>query len=204
MARRDLLVDSAYPMPWIIYKKAHSINVAQYGEVWNQNLAHGLPFRPLIFGQWSTSPDFYPSYDLGVSIPGGGTGGQPETMVNVRADATNITFSIMNNQAQARTFYFRIMAFAPPGYDGEVTPVDYNSPFRFNSHYRYEQLFMAGLSDGTVNHNLGYLPRAKIWAIDRVTSSVTLGHGILTTSTLKSAYDNTSFYYHIYRGGFDG
>ena len=71
MARRDLLVDSAYPMPWIIYKREFSINVAQYGEVQNQNLAHGLPFRQLIFGQWSENPNFRHSYDLSVTIPGG-------------------------------------------------------------------------------------------------------------------------------------
>lgn len=204
MARRDLLVDSASPMPWIIYKREFSIVVAPYGEIMNQNLPHGLPFRPLIFGQWSDDANFSPSYDLNVTIPGGGTGGQPETVVNVRADSTNITFNIINNKSTTRTFYFRLMAFAPPDYNGEVNPVDYSSPFRFNSHYRYEQLYMSGLSSDTVSHNLGYLPRAKIWVIDRVTNSVNIGHGILTTTTLKAAYDNTSFYYHIYRGGFDG
>lgn len=202
MARKDLLVDSAYPMPWIVYKREYSISVGAYSEVWNQNLAHGLPFIPLIFGQWSDNANFNPSYDLGVDIPGGSTGGQPATMVSVRASATNITFSIINNMA-ARTFYFRLMAFATPGYTGQVNPVEYNSSFRFNSHYNYQKLFMAGYSTGgPVTHGLGYLPQAKIWAYSSVTQSVNPGHGILTNTSLSSAYDNTPFYYHIYLGEF--
>lgn len=204
MARRDLLVDSAYPMPWIILKKTYNLNVGQYGEVWNQPVAHNLPFIPLLFGQWSDNPNFEPSYDLGVDIPGGATGGQPETMVSVMADATNILISIINNKASARTFYFRFMAFAPPDYTGEVTPVEYSSPYRFNSHYNYEKLFMAGYSSGAaVAHNLGYLPQAKTWSYSSVTKTLSPGHGILTTSTIGSAYNNTPFYYHVYLGSIE-
>lgn len=203
MARQDLLVDSAYEMPWIIYKKEYSISVGQYSEVWNHNLAHNLPFTPLIFGQWSDNSSFDPSYDIGVSVPGGGSGGNPLTMVSIRADSTNIVFNIMNNQS-ARTFYFRLMAFAPPSYAGSVDPVDYGSNFRFNSHYNYQKLFMSGFSSSgsPISHGLGYIPQATIWAYSSVTDSVSPGHGIVTTSTLSSAYDNTPFYYHIYAGGF--
>lgn len=204
MARRDLLVDSAYPMPWIIYKKEYSLNVAQYGEVRNATLAHNLPFTPLIFGQWSDKPNFSPSYDLAVNIPGGSSGGQPETVVNVSANATNIVFLIINNKASSRRFYFRLMAFSPPDYAGEVDLVDYNSKFRFNSHYRYEQLYMAGRSNGiAVQHGLGYLPKAKVWAITTADGSVVPAHGVLTNTAINTAYSNVPFYYHIYRGAFD-
>lgn len=201
MARRDLLVDSHYPLTWIVYKRTYSITVSAYGELWSQKVAHGLPFAPLLFGQWSDNASFSPSYDLGVDIPGGATGGQPETMVSVSADASNILITLMNNKSTARTFYFRFMAFAPPGYTGDVTPVEYTSPFRFNSHYNYPKLFMSGYSTGgAVSHNLGYLPEARTWSYSSVTNTVSPGHGILTTSTIGTAYTNTPFYYHVYLG----
>lgn len=197
MAGVNLLVDSRYPSPWIVWKSSPSITVEQYGYIADRTIAHGLPFIPLLLGQWSTNSNFNPSYDLAVTIPGGPTGGQPETMCSVSADATNIHFTIINN-ANQRTFYFRLMAFAPPGYTGEVTLVEYSSPFRFNSHYRYQQIYMAGQSGGTaVNHNLGYLPQAKIWSISG--TRVLPSHGILTTTTLANAADNTAYYYHIYK-----
>lgn len=203
MARKDLLVDSAYSMPWIVYKREYSLSVARYSEVWNNKLSHNLPFTPLIFGQWSDNADFNPSYDLAISIPGGGTGGNPETMVSVRADATDIVISVINNKA-ARTFYFRLMAFAPPNYTGDIAPVEYGSNFRFNSHYNYQKVFMSGFSPtgSPVQHNLGYIPQATIWAYSSVTNSVNPAHGMITTTTLDSAYGSTPFYYHIYRGAF--
>lgn len=196
-----LLVNSHYPMPWIVWKRTHSITIEQYGYANDVKLAHGLPFVPLLLGQWSDNASFAPSYDLSVQYPGGRTGGQPETYCNISADATNVYFTIVNN-ANQRTFYFRLMAFAPPDYDGEVTPVEYNSPFRFNSHYRYQQLYLKGRTNGTVSHNLGYLPQAKVWTISGGRTAP-FG-GILTTSTLKSIAEDYPYYYHIYKDRLDG
>lgn len=198
----NLLVDSRYHMPWIVWKREYSITVEEYGYINDRALAHGLPFVPLLVGQWSTSASFNPSYDLIVTVPGGSTGGQPETVCSTSADASNVYFTLVNN-AGARTFYFRLMAFAPPDYTGEVTPAQYNSPFRFNSHYRYQQIYMAGKSTGAaVSHNLGYLPQAKIWTNSG--GRVSPFGGILTTSTLKCAADNAPFYYYIYKDRLDG
>lgn len=194
-----LLLNTHYKMPWIIWSRSYSIQVPSGGYIADQTLSHGLPFIPLLFGQWSTSAGFNPSYDLGVTIPGGSTGGQPETMCSVNASASAVHFTIINNATISRTFYFRLMAFAPPGYIGDVTPVAYNSPFRFNSHYRYQQIYMQGQTGSTVTHGLGYLPQAKIWAIsgDRVLPSM----GILTTTSLSSATGG-QYYYHIYKDAF--
>lgn len=194
-----LLVNTHYKLPWIVWSRTYSITVAAGGYIADQTLSHGLAFTPLLLGQWSTSSNFNPSYDLGITIPGGSTGGQPETMCSVSADASAIHFDLINNASVARTFYFKLMAFAPPHYTGQVNPVSYNSPFPFNSHYRYQQLFMQGQSSSTVSHNLGYLPQAKIWGISagRVIPSI----GILTTTTLKSAASG-SYYYHVYKDTF--
>lgn len=199
-----LLVNSHHHMPWIVWKREYSIYVPQYGYINDQLLSHGLPFTPLLVGQWSTNPNFSPSYDLLITVPGGSTGGQVETVCSTSADSSNIHFTIVNNAA-ARTFYFRLMAFAPPDYQGEVSPVDYDSPFRFNSHYRYQQIYKSGRSTGTaVSHNLGYLPQARIWSITGSDQRVMPTQGILTTSTLSYAGSNTAFYYYIFKDRLDG
>lgn len=194
-----LLVNSHYKMPWIIWSRTHQITVPATGYVADDVLAHNLAFIPLILGQWSTSANFSPSYDLGITVPGGSIGGQPETVCETSAAADGIHFTLVNNTNANRTFYFRLMAFAPPNYTGDVTPVSYNSPFRFNSHYRYQQIYMQGQTSGTVSHNLGYLPQAKIWGLSG--NRVVPAKGILTTSTLKMAADG-SYYYHIYKDAF--
>lgn len=197
MARRDLLFDSHYPMPWIVWKRTHQITVGS-GQWSSTKLAHGLPFIPLLVGQWSTNANFSPSYDLGVLTPGGYSGGQPETACIVSADTSDILFNIDNNATTTRTFYFRLMAFADPTYTGEVAPVDYDSPFRFNTKYRYQKLYMQGLSTtNNVSHNLGYIPQARVWSKTNNTAAPI--DATITTTTLSSYTSNIqSFYYHIY------
>lgn len=195
-----MLVNSHYHSPWIIWSKTHSITVPQWGELPNATLPHGLAFIPLLIGQWSTNANFSPCYDLIINTPGGPTSGQPETYCQVSADATNVRFYIINNASQ-RTFYFKLMAYAPPEYIGQVNPVSYNSPFRFNSHYRYLQIYKEGQASAPVNHGLGYLPQARIWRNND--NVVTPSIGILTTSTLSSSYSG-QYYYHIYKDILDG
>lgn len=197
----NMLVNTHYPLPWIIWKRAHTITVSANSEIYDATIAHGLPFAPLLIGQWSTDANFSPSYDLSVTIPGGSTGGQPETFCQASADSSNVHFTIINNSSR-RTFYFRLMAFAPPNYTGEVSPVDYSSPFRFNSHYRYQQLYLQGSSSGIVAHNFGYLPQAKVWT--NQAGRVAPFSGILTNTTLACAAENTPYYYHIYKDALDG
>lgn len=197
-----LRVNSHYKMPWIVWAWRSQFTV-NAGDELIRAVSHNLPFIPLIFGQWSTNAQFNPSYDLGVTIPGGSTGGQPETMFSVNASASSIHFDILNNASTSRTFYFKLMGFAPPGYIGQVTPVQYDKSstggLTFNSHYRYQQILMSGQSSGVVNHNLGYLPQAKVWAIS--TGRVLPAMGVLTTTNLSLA-SGGAFYYHIYKEAF--
>lgn len=194
-----LLVNTHYKLPWIVWSRAYQLEIASGGYIADQTIPHGLPFIPMLFGQWATSSAFNPSYDLGINVPGGGTGGQPLYMCQFWADKTNVHITAMNNSTSTKTFSFRLMAFAPPDYTGEVTPVNYNSPFSFNSHYRYQQILMQGQSSGAVNHNLGYLPQSKVWAI--VQDTVLPAMGVLTEMTLNLA-STGSFYYHIYKDEF--
>lgn len=193
------LYNSHYKLPWIIWSRTYQFTLAAYGYQPDATIAHGLPFIPLLLGQWSVNANFNPSYDIHIDVPGGSIGGQPEKACVISADASYVHILAVNNTSSNMTFYFRLMAFAPPNYAGEVSPVKYNSPFSFNSHYRYQQIYMQGQSSGIVNHNLGYLPQAKVWSLsgNQVVPSI----GILTTSTLKCAVSG-SYYYHIYKDRF--
>lgn len=197
-----LLVNSHYKMPWIVWAWRGQLAVNAYDEL-VRTTPHNLPFTPLLFGQWSTDAQFNPSYDLAVTIPGGSPGGQPQTMFSVNARSSGINFDIINNTSASRVFYFKLMGFAPPGYTGEVTPVQYDAAsthgLTFNSRYRYQQIVMSGQSSSVVDHNLGYLPQAKVWSISN--GRVLPAMGKLTTTSLSLA-SGGDFYYHIYKEGF--
>lgn len=198
MAYSSFLVNSHYRIPWIVYKTTYSFPVST-GDYLTRRIAHNLPFIPLLIGQWSDNANFNPSYDISIDIPGGAIGGQPRTVCQVSADTSNITFTVINN-GEDRTFYFKIMAFAPPDYTGQVTPVDYPSKFRFNSHYRYQSIYMAGRAAGnsTVTHGLGYLPQVRFWAISN-DGRIQAAPGVITTSTAGLDASELGYYYHIYK-----
>lgn len=200
----NLRVNTHYKMPWIVWKREYSFNVPHWNYT-QTSFNHGLPFTPLLIGQWSDNANFNPAYDLSVDVPGGASGGQAETTCNVSADATKINIIADNNKDYDCTYYLRLMALAPPDYDGEVTPVDYSSAFRYNSKYRYQKLFMAGrTTTAKVVHNLGYLPQARVWLINARNNTVVPAGAELTSSELITAADsNFPYYYHIYLDGME-
>ena len=200
MASTNLLVNSHYKMPWIVWKKEYSVSIpASMGYV-TTSFPHGLPFTPLLVGSWSNKANFQPSYDLTVDVPGGSTCGQVPLVCQVSADATNINIMAINNVDSAPVCYLRLMAFAPPDNQGEVTPVDYNSPFRYNSKYRYQKIFMAGRATKEVAHGLGYIPQARIWAgsLSNANYAEPAGGVFSDQSLYMTESQNLQFYYHIY------
>ena len=64
------------------------------------------------------------------------------------------------------TFYFRIMAFAPPQYEGDI-PIVYQDSGNFISDSRrnYPKIwfFSQVPRSTTIEHNFGYLPQVKSW-----------------------------------------
>lgn len=199
MASTNLLVNSHYKMPWIVWKREYSVSIPASTGYINTSFPHGLPFTPLLVGSWSNRVDFSPSYDLTVEIPGGPTGGQPKFTCQAYADATNVYITAINNVDSNPACYLRLMAFAPPNYKSEVTPVDYASPFRYNSKYRYQKIFMSGRTTGTLQHGLGYIPQARIWVGSLSDASYAApARCDITTQNLVTASSTIPFYYHIY------
>lgn len=196
----NLAVNSHYKIPWIVWKRELSITVDQYD--WSTTtINHGLPFIPLVIGQWSTSPNFQPAWDISVETPNYSGAGQPLMALTFGITSSVIRMVIDNNDVR-KTFYLRLMAYAPPNYTGDVTPVEYNSPFRFNSHYNYPKIVMSGkaASNTRVTHNLGYIPQAQVWGSMMVNGVETVvpGTGIVTETTLSSSTTSDSFYYYIF------
>lgn len=199
MASNNLLVNSHYQIPWIVHKLNYSFTVPAKTTQRDVTLAHNLPFRPLLVGQWSDSSSFSPSYDISLGYTQRTQSDRFEVVVFVESDESNLYFFVLNNTTAIKTINLRLMGFAPPEYDGEVTPVDYDSKFRYNSHYRYQQLYMGGFADVDIAHNLGYIPQARIW--DVMDGRCAPGSGTINESILHS--DNADFtegyYYHIYK-----
>lgn len=165
---RKFISTTDYPMPFLVYSAVFDFNCPAQMLTGNYVIAHGLPFRPLLIGQWSTSPNFQPSYDLAFNFLGF-SGNLPTVTIEGYADDTNVHILNGNYTSTDQHIYCRLSAFAPPDYTGQVTAVDDTSPFRFNSDYNYMKIYMSGITtleaDTTqeVNHGLGYMPQCRIW-----------------------------------------
>lgn len=214
----DLLVASDYHMPWIVWSRQLEYTLAS-GDWGSYDVSHGLAFTPLIFGYYSTSSDFQPCYDLTTDAPGYSGSGQPEIAFLSSANSSVVRVVLTNNRTSSTTFYIRIMAFAPPGYTDDVSPVEYDDDFTFNSDYRYQKIFMEGLTTQSVTHNLGYIPQFRVWSLttstgyvaplsvaNSATSSYTPINITTTQLDLGGAAGSaaSSYYYHIYGDQFNG
>ena len=172
---RKFIIDTDYPTPAFVAKWEGSVpNVPAY-DYKDSEFAHGLPFTPLIVGQWSLNANFEPAYDLAT---------QNGYFVGVNfnqttgSNASKIKFVLYNDYSTAKTFYYRIFAFAPPDYDGDIPAIEDSTNFRLNSDFNYPKLVAydtANLTTGTnyvYNHNLGYIPQTRVWIYDSLEGMV--------------------------------
>lgn len=227
---RNFIMSSDYPIPILALKLSTTINVP-VGQYWNENkkiVPHNLPFTPLIIGQWSTNANFNPAFDLSTQIPIFYGSSQPPFVVNIGADDHNIYINCSHSNSFETVFYFRLTGFVPPDYEGEVDNVDDITNFRLNSDFNYPKILeqrkitVEANTDSIINHNLGYIPQARLWKIGQV-GNYSQGHHncvmpqATTRSTNNDGYlgalindkqyiicnkSNSSsqetFYYHIY------
>lgn len=210
---RHFLISSDYQIPAVVAKWQGSINVAAYD--WKDTtIAHNLPFTPLIVGQWSLNSNFSPAYDI--STQNGYFVGVSFNQV-VGSNSSDLVFRLDNGHSTQKTFYYRLLAFSPQDYSGDVPYVDDNSDFKLNSDILQPKIFKYGSANLTggnysVTHNLGYLPQVRVWVYDSVNNvtapvvnshyedgSNTFGVGIDTSKmTLYGGLSGDKIYYHIY------
>lgn len=227
---KNFILNSDRSIPMLALNLSTSIDVP-VGEFWNENqkiIKHNLPFTPLIVGQWSTNHNFSPAYDLSTQIPIFYGSSQPPFVVDIGADNNNIYINCQHNNQFATTFFFRLTGFMPPDYEGLIANVEDSTNFRLNSDFNYlkileqRKVIVEANANLAINHNLGYIPQAKVWragqvgnysqgfhncVIPQATSKSLNNDGLLGALLNESQFiicnkpnnpTRSVFYYHIY------
>lgn len=211
---RNFIYNSDYPTPAFVASWTGSFNLGSYAHL-ETGFAHNLPFAPLVVGQWSLNANFEPAYDIATT--NGYFFGVSFNQVAGSND-TQIRFILDNGYGSNRTYYYRLFAFAPSDYDGDIPSIEDATDYRFNSDFNYLKLFAYGKQtvsstrDFVVNHNLGYLPQVRTWlkdTINNITAPISNIHyqdnpyttgTVIDTSklTIKNVISGDTVYYHIY------
>lgn len=218
MNPRNFVYSSDYPMPALVWEYSGSItNIGSYS-LKSVNITHNLPFIPLLIGMWSENSNFNPAYDIANYIGPANLNGNLQ-LNQCGADSTKVVVEGSNMTGSTKSLYFKLLAFAPPDYAGEVPNIYDTTNFMFNTDYNYPLIVKSGtaaLSAGgstTVQHGLGYVPQAKVWGPDtngRITQLFRINspnwvdgtYGPLIDAdklTIRSRNAGTC-YYHIYGG----
>lgn len=210
---RKFIYNSDYPTPAFVAKWSGSFTVGGNSYL-TPSFNHNLPFTPLVVGQWSLNPNFQPAYDI--STQNGYFIGVDFNQI-AGSTPTQIKFDLDNGYSTSRTYYYRLFAFAPSDYDGDIPSIEDDTNFRFNSDFNYLKLFAYGkdvIPTGDtldVYHNLGYTPQAKTWVKDGITGvicpapnvhyqdgSYTTGTTIDNNKLTIQGVKGDDVYYHIY------
>lgn len=238
MDARKFLFNSDYETPALVLNKTASMTVGKghydsdlgFIEPGSTDISvpHELPFVPLIIGQWSTNSNFEPCYDICNEevdmFVNGEVGFYPRVAIGIYANDTSIEITGLNCYTnKSINLYFRIAAFAPPDYYGDVTPIQDTSNFLFSTDFNYPKVLQSGVMDfsegqytgtKTIHHNLGYCPMARIWSRytsggETVVSPVGYADPVFDDGYFIGAYmtkddmvfgggNGTKYIYHIY------
>lgn len=166
---RDMLLTTDAPTDKIVYLATGNIPIDGYPH----SITHTLPFRPLVSGYWSMTPDFSVCYEF---FSGDFPSGNPFQLfahsVDIFCDTdTTIDLYTRDIAGGSKTCYYRIFAFEPHGLNNDLsTPVAQSDSMILNTDYNYMKLYMSGTANPgtagtyTIAHNLGYIPRVMAWA----------------------------------------
>lgn len=172
---KDLLISSDYPTDKIILTATGTTTVPPYANI-PVNIAHNLPFIPLVMGNWTTSPTWDTTYEQGT-----GPIAPPNTyspfLYNFTAESniTNVRAVLINNiSGSTVTAYFRVYAFMPSDVNVAVNRTSISGDdLVFNTDYNYTKLWRADVASfpdtfsgevtSTITHNFGYRPQVDFW-----------------------------------------
>lgn len=157
---RKFLLNTDYPMDEIVFKTSGQLPV-DGGSV---NIPHTLGFVPLVILQFSYTPDF--------SICQESTERPSDLYPNnfpyigmYTATSTNINVAISDFSFSGKTWYYRVLCFAPSDSTAKVAAPTTNDLFIINTDYNYSKLLSSGIANEntTVYYNLGYEPQVMWW-----------------------------------------
>lgn len=216
MDARNFLYSSDYQMPALVWESSGSITDIGAYSLKSVAIKHGLPFIPLLIGVWSGNSDFNPSYDIANYLGSATLNGNLQ-LNQCAASGTYVTVEGYNATSSPQTLYYRLMAFAPPDYEGETPNIYDTTNFMFSTDYSYPKIVKAGVvtlaadSSTNIQHGLGYIPQAKCWGVNsdgRITPlyriqspnwiSGTYGPLIDANKLTLGGHYPGKYYYHIY------
>ena len=155
---RDFLLNTDYEMDKIVYFNTGSLNSGS-----STSIQHNLGFIPLVFGVCSFNSDFSDPR----TIPYNYQLQSDYVTFSATADGTNINLSFNTANGSPGAIYYRIYAFEPSNSAATIAPTNnHASQFILNTDYNYCKLCKKGIidSDGSVSHNLGYIPQVLAWS----------------------------------------
>lgn len=165
---RKTLINSDYPLDKLILVTSQPITISGGSDV---SIAHGMPFTPLVWFQWSYTSDFAIAYEDNTGdFPSGNISYYFRLRITIEADATNITFR-GNGTIGSTTVYVRVVAFQPSNYNLDLSGTEsLGDDFVVNSDYNYMKLVEANrsalITSGstlTIPHTVGVRPYALMW-----------------------------------------
>jgi hypothetical protein len=136
----NFLINTDYPLDMIIYYKFYELTTDGSSSQ-TVTIPHGLGFTPLLFGVWSTTPDFAVSHmlvDDGYNL---------FSAIYVESDETNVYIQKKEpTPTTGKKRYLKIYGFAPISWTGESEPTaQSNTPLILNTDKQYAPLLAAGM-----------------------------------------------------------
>lgn len=170
MAISDFLVNTDYPNDKYVCYLTGSVTATGLGGFSFDRPAHGLTYIPLIYVQWSETPDFSIPREL-LQNSGDLYATSEPWVIQSLANTEYVEFYFNNWGASTKTLYFRAWGFMPSNVSIEsphTSSISGLSDFVLNSDMNYLKIYNSGIVDVTsitvvVPHNLGYSPVVMIW-----------------------------------------
>lgn len=167
MNPRNFLLSTDYPIDKVVYQTTRTVTVGAYGYS-DTDFLHGMPFKPLIVGQFSPNASYVPLYEIG-STPV--VSGNVPYNTSIESDGTRIYLSISNNTNTSVTLRFNIYAFQPTGATAAVTDFTASAgeAFSISTDYNYTKLALSGVtgyisgSSTSISHGQGVVPQVMAW-----------------------------------------
>lgn len=133
----NFLVNTDYPFDMIVYYKSYELTTNGSSSQ-TVTIPHDLGFTPLLFGIWSTTPDFkvaYPLVNNGYAL-----------YIWVESDENNIYVrKYESTPTSGRKRYLKIYGFAPTSWTGDCKPTaQSNTALILNTDKIYAPLIAAG------------------------------------------------------------
>jgi len=167
------LINSDYPLDKVVFMASGSFTEPS-GGFGEYNVPHGLPFRPLLVGTWSTDPNFTISYEAGTS----GFTDLSIAQLTIQSTTNTIRLLPTNYTGSTITYYWRVFGFMPSdvNLDASFTAAQADL-FAMSSEYNYTKLWQEGVllwngTTQTINHGFGYRPQVDIWFEQELNSNL--------------------------------